>query len=184
MLFKTRTHPGALHGPMRKKLRCVEAGFTYLKIVSKSSGARDEDYFNKALLDYEAEFGVPFTLCHCCKVLRHSPKWWDQEVPKFKKKLPREARRLGLVRIKKKVAGSSGLSGSMNDEALARLMISELTTKNKTAMAIKKEECATFLEIKMREVECYEREIAMQEYKQRQEELRFYMQPFDHLTRN
>ncbi|GJW37235.1 hypothetical protein Tco_0060155 [Tanacetum coccineum] len=34
----------------------------------------------------------------------------------------------------------------------------------------------------MREVECRERELAMQEYRQRQEDIRFYMQPYDHLT--
>ncbi|GJS71975.1 hypothetical protein Tco_0704816 [Tanacetum coccineum] len=68
--------------------------------------------------------------------------------------------------LKKKVAGSSGSSSSMNDEALARLMLSELPTQNKTVMAMKKEECAAFLEIKRREVECREREIEMQEYRQ------------------
>ncbi|GJY38295.1 zinc finger BED domain-containing protein RICESLEEPER 2-like protein [Tanacetum coccineum] len=48
-----------------------------------SSGAEDEDYFAKALLDYEAEFRVPFTLHHCWEVLRHSLKWWEKEVPRF-----------------------------------------------------------------------------------------------------
>nr|GEW63181.1 hypothetical protein [Tanacetum cinerariifolium] len=86
LLFKTRTHPGALHGPIRKKLHCVKVGFTYLKIVPKSSGAGDEDYFNKELIDYEAELGVPFTLRHCCEVLRHSSKWRDQKVSKFSTK--------------------------------------------------------------------------------------------------
>ncbi|GKE60688.1 hypothetical protein Tco_1511055 [Tanacetum coccineum] len=47
-----------------------------------SSGAEDGDYFAKALLDYEAEFGVPFTLHHCWEVLRHSLKWWEKEVPR------------------------------------------------------------------------------------------------------
>nr|GEW18550.1 hypothetical protein [Tanacetum cinerariifolium] len=52
--------------------------------------------------------------------------------------------------LKKKGAGSLGSSLSMNDEALARLMVSELVTQIESTMAIKKEECATFLEIKMR----------------------------------
>ncbi|GKE45759.1 hypothetical protein Tco_1473043 [Tanacetum coccineum] len=72
----------------------------------------------------------------------------------------------------------------MNDEALARLMVSELATQSEIAMAMKKEEHATFLEIKMREVECRERENAMQEYIQHQEDIRFYMQPSDHLIRD
>ncbi|GKB38496.1 hypothetical protein Tco_0883438, partial [Tanacetum coccineum] len=129
-------------------------------------------------------------------VLRHSPKWWDQEVLKFltnkndakrSKKfgsssfntkfgdasinlnvsardddeddvhvLPLPIDRDKAKGLKKKVVGSSGSSASMNDEALARLMLSELATQNKTVMAMKKEECATFLEIKRREVECRE----------------------------
>ncbi|GJT06537.1 hypothetical protein Tco_0840999 [Tanacetum coccineum] len=82
---------------------------------------------------------------------------------------------------KKKVAGSSGLSASMNDEALARLMLCELATQNETAMTMKKEERTAFLEIKRRDVECREQEIEMQEYRQRQKDIRFYMQPYDHL---
>ncbi|GJX67540.1 hypothetical protein Tco_0303267 [Tanacetum coccineum] len=54
MAVQNEDAPGALHGPMRKNLCCV-----------KMSGAEDEDYFATALLDYEAEFGVPFTLRHC-----------------------------------------------------------------------------------------------------------------------
>ncbi|GJX57393.1 hypothetical protein Tco_0287290 [Tanacetum coccineum] len=34
----------------------------------------------------------------------------------------------------------------------------------------------------MREVECREQELAMQEYRQHQKDIRFYMQPYDHLT--
>ncbi|GJT69953.1 hypothetical protein Tco_1029239 [Tanacetum coccineum] len=32
--------------------------------MASISGVGDEDYFAKALLDYEAEYGVPFTLRH------------------------------------------------------------------------------------------------------------------------
>ncbi|GJY80796.1 hypothetical protein Tco_0493547 [Tanacetum coccineum] len=150
--------------------------------MAQSSRAGDEDYFNKALVDYEVEFRVPFTLRHCWEVLRHSPKWWDQEVLKFltNKNDAKRSKKFGSSSfntkfedamdkakgLKKKVAGSSGSSSSMNDEALARLMLSELPTQNKTVMAMKKEECAAFLEIKRREVECREREIEMQEYRQ------------------
>ncbi|GJS55910.1 zinc finger BED domain-containing protein RICESLEEPER 2-like protein [Tanacetum coccineum] len=52
-------------------------------IWAQDSRAGDEDYFNKVLLDYEAEFGVQFTLRHYWEVLKKSPKWWEQEVPKF-----------------------------------------------------------------------------------------------------
>ncbi|GKA01751.1 hypothetical protein Tco_0674416 [Tanacetum coccineum] len=33
------------------------------------SGAEDEDYFAKALLNYEAEYEVPFTLCGYLEVI-------------------------------------------------------------------------------------------------------------------
>ncbi|GKB65578.1 hypothetical protein Tco_0921764 [Tanacetum coccineum] len=86
--------------------------------------------------------------------------------------LPRPIGREKAKGLKKKVTGSSLSPASMNDEALARLMVSELATQSEIAMAMKKEEHATFLEIKMREVECRERENAMQEYIQHQEDIR------------
>nr|GEY01559.1 hypothetical protein [Tanacetum cinerariifolium] len=76
------------------------------------SGAGDEDYFVKALLDYEAEYRVSFILHHC---------WEDK-----------------AKGLKKKGAGASRLSASTNDEALARLMVSELAMYNERSMAMKK----------------------------------------------
>ncbi|GKB40416.1 hypothetical protein Tco_0885358 [Tanacetum coccineum] len=77
------------------------------------SGAGDEDYFNKALLDYEAEFGVQFTLCYCWEVLKHSPKWWEQEVSKFLN--PNAAKR-------SKTSGSSPFN-TVSDDASFNLNI-------------------------------------------------------------
>ncbi|GKG53045.1 hypothetical protein Tco_0552313, partial [Tanacetum coccineum] len=54
--------------------------------------------------------------------------------------------------------------------------------RNERAIGIKKEQRLTFLKIKMRDVECRERELAMHEYRKRQEDIMFYMQPYDHLT--
>ncbi|GJV34025.1 hypothetical protein Tco_1394425 [Tanacetum coccineum] len=142
---------------------------------SEDSRAGDEDYFNKALVDYEAEFRVPFTLCHCWEIFKNSLKWWEQEVPR---PMGRDKARGS----KKKGAGSSGSSVNMTDEALATLMVSELATQTASAMAIKKEERVAYTEIKRREVECRERELEMQAYRQCQEDMRFYMQPYDHLT--
>nr|GEY36240.1 hypothetical protein [Tanacetum cinerariifolium] len=42
-------------------------------------------------------------------------------------------------------------SSSRNDEALARLMVSEMTTQNERAIEMQKEEHKPYLEIKMRE---------------------------------
>ncbi|GKE93532.1 hypothetical protein Tco_1574627 [Tanacetum coccineum] len=53
-------------------------------------------------------------------------------------------------------------------------MVTEMTTQEK-------EQRDAFIEIKRREVKCRERELATQEY-QRQEDIRFYLQPYDHLT--
>nr|GFA40154.1 hypothetical protein [Tanacetum cinerariifolium] len=72
---------------------------------------------------------------------------------------------------KKKGFRSSGSSMNMTDEALAMLMVFELATQTENAMAVKKEEQSTYMEIKRREVECRERENAMQEYRQRQEDM-------------
>nr|GEU66237.1 hypothetical protein [Tanacetum cinerariifolium] len=69
-------------------------------------------------------------------------------------------------------------------EALAMLMVSELATHNELAMEMKKQERAEFLEIKKREMKIGEQELAMQEYKQRQKDMRSYMQPYNHLTRH
>ncbi|GJY29316.1 hypothetical protein Tco_0405083 [Tanacetum coccineum] len=77
---------------------------------------------------------------------------------------------------KKKGSRASG-SSSMNDEALARLMVTKIASQTK-------EERLAFLEIKRREVECREREVRIQEYRQRQDDIRFYLQPYDHLTRD
>ncbi|GKD47796.1 hypothetical protein Tco_1276772 [Tanacetum coccineum] len=138
--IKTRRHPDAMHGLMRKKLRCVKVRFTYKKIAplvtrgrsanfrlrfygtwratkapsnrmydmangkwktvrpnvarfcrvhdnvmrrAHASRAVDEDYFATTLLDYEAEYEVPFTLRHYWKVSRKSSILMGSEVPKF-----------------------------------------------------------------------------------------------------
>ncbi|GKC04222.1 hypothetical protein Tco_0995832 [Tanacetum coccineum] len=96
------------------------------------SGAGDEDYYNMTLLHYKAQTGVPFKLRHC---------WRDKAKGSTKEKGPRS---LG--------------SSSTNDEALARLMVSELAMQNKRAIEMQKEEHKAFLEIKRKEVECRERE--------------------------
>ncbi|GJZ93416.1 zinc finger BED domain-containing protein RICESLEEPER 2-like protein [Tanacetum coccineum] len=183
---------------------------------SNESGASDEDYYARALVDYEAETGTMFKLRHCWEILKGSPKWMQNEVPKFTAKSREGSKRYKTfgsssfntesveasinlnanvgddeedevqeIRrpigkdnakdvAKKKGSRASG-SSSMNDEALARLMVTEMENQEK-------EERLAFLEIKMREVECREREVANHEYRQRQKDIRFYLQPYDHLV--
>nr|GEY23251.1 hypothetical protein [Tanacetum cinerariifolium] len=61
--------------------------------------------------------------------------------------------------MKKKGQRASG-SSSTNDDALARLMVSEMAMHNEHAIEMQREERKAFLEIKTREVECRERELA------------------------
>nr|GEY00191.1 hypothetical protein [Tanacetum cinerariifolium] len=66
-------------------------------------------------------------------------------------------------------------SSTMNDDALARLMVTE-----RTAAEVAQRE--KFMELKRRKVECREREIAAAEYQAQQEDMRLYLQPYEHLS--
>ncbi|GKE26896.1 glutathione S-transferase T3-like protein [Tanacetum coccineum] len=145
----------------------------------QESGASDEDYFERALMDYQAETGTTFKYRHCWEILKNSPKWMKSEVLSKRYKSSESSSDKAIDAGKKKgsrVLRASG-SSSMNDEALARLMVTEMTSQEK-------EQREVFLEIKMREVKCREREVRNQEYRQRQDDIRFYLQPYDHLTRD
>ncbi|GKB98155.1 hypothetical protein Tco_0984292 [Tanacetum coccineum] len=63
----------------------------------------------------------------------------------------------------------------MNDDALARLMVTEMTAAD---VAQRKK----IIELKRREDECREQEIAAAEYRAQQEYTRLYLQPYEHLT--
>ncbi|GJS14970.1 hypothetical protein Tco_0409442 [Tanacetum coccineum] len=107
---------------------------------AQASGAGDEDYYAMALLDYEADHGMTFTLRHCWEVLRKK----SLDVGDDGEDAMQELRRRPMDRdkkkgLKKKWPRSSGPSSSMNDEALARLMVSELAMHNKRAIEMKKE---------------------------------------------
>ncbi|GJU94747.1 hypothetical protein Tco_1319503 [Tanacetum coccineum] len=154
------------------------------------SRASSKDYINRALIHYQVETENIFKNRHCWEVLKDSPKWNTQELPKFtteseggskrhKSYSPssfntesgdtsinlntnvgdndedevQEIRRtIGTnkaraARINKgsKAPGSS----SMNDKALATLMVTKMTTQEK-------EQRDAFIKIKRREVECRE----------------------------
>ncbi|GJR12374.1 hypothetical protein Tco_0795026 [Tanacetum coccineum] len=83
---------------------------------------------------------------------------------KFNDQGGRDKARVARENKGSKASGSS----TVNEDALARLMVTEMTAQEK-------EQRENFLEIKMREVECHEREIATQEYRQEQEDMRFYL---------
>ncbi|GKE08131.1 hypothetical protein Tco_1411682 [Tanacetum coccineum] len=75
---------------------------------------------------------------------------------------------------KNKGSKASG-SSTKNDDALARLMVNEMTSAE-----VQQREA--FIKLKRREVECREREIASTEYRAQQEDIKLYLQPYDHLT--
>ncbi|GKD79352.1 hypothetical protein Tco_1341973 [Tanacetum coccineum] len=113
-------------------------------------GAGDEDYYNKALINCEAEHGMQFTFRHCWEYNLNVDDGDDEEDEV--KELQRPLGKDKAKHLKKIGLRSSGSSSNMNNETLARLMVSEL------AMHTKRED------------------------RQPQEEIRFYMQPYDHLT--
>ncbi|GKC50027.1 hypothetical protein Tco_1072772 [Tanacetum coccineum] len=144
---------------------------------AQMSGAGDQDYFEKALLDYEAEYGVPFgwilnsfnTESGDARINLNVDVGDDNE-----DEVQAVERPMGMDKakgLKKKGARVSGSSSSTNEEALARLMVSELAMHNERSMAMKKEELLAFLEIRRWKVEIHERELAMQEYKQCQKDI-------------
>nr|GEW16813.1 hypothetical protein [Tanacetum cinerariifolium] len=155
-------HPDILHGQMRKKHRCVKVEFTYPKIVEfvtrgrvldfgarlQESGASEEDYYARALLNYEAETGRQEIQDIWVWFVQHKSREasinMNVDVGDDGKDEVREIRRpIGRDKakdaMKKKGPRASGLS-SMNDEALTRLMVSEMTTQNERAIEMQQEE--------------------------------------------
>ncbi|GKA01227.1 hypothetical protein Tco_0673892 [Tanacetum coccineum] len=121
--------------------------------MAQESGAGDEDYVQRAVIHYEINTGVAFKLRH-------------YEVQEIRP----EGRDKARVAARKKKGSKSGSTSNVNEDALAKLMVTEMTTPEK-------EERLAFLDIKRREVECRERELE-------QQDMRFYLQPYDHLTRD
>ncbi|GJS32711.1 glutathione S-transferase T3-like protein [Tanacetum coccineum] len=146
--------------------------------MGPESGAGDEDYVQMAMIHYQIDTGIPFKLRHCWEVLKDHPKWQEIAIPTFNTGSEGSSKRhksTGSSSDKAKAAGkkrgsksSASASSSVNEDALARLMVTEMGAQEK-------EERLAFLEIKRREVECREREIE-------QQDMRFYLQPYDHLT--
>ncbi|GJU62000.1 glutathione S-transferase T3-like protein [Tanacetum coccineum] len=179
--------------------------------MGPESGVGEEDYVQKAMIHYQIDTCIPFKLRHCWEILKDHPKWQEIAIPTFNTGYEGSSKRHKSTgsssfntesgeasinlnttvgdnddddvqeirrpqgRDKAKAAGkkrgsksSASASSSVNEDALARLMVTEMGAQEK-------EERLAFLEIKRREVECREREIE-------QQDMRFYLQPYDHLT--
>ncbi|GJT78376.1 hypothetical protein Tco_1045101 [Tanacetum coccineum] len=128
--------------------------------IAQDSGAGDEDYVQRAMIHYQAETGLPFKFRHCWDVLKDSLKWKEITLPNFNtgsegdevQEIRRPGGRDKARAIGKNKGSKASGSSTMNYDALAR------------------------------EVECRERDVAAQEYRQQQEDMWFYLQPYDHLT--
>nr|GEV37828.1 hypothetical protein [Tanacetum cinerariifolium] len=85
---------------------------------------------------------------------RKKDGFWCEVLAYIESKTKQEGRRMDKARAAAKNKGSKALgSSTINDDALARLMVNEMT-------AAEVEQRGAFMELKRREVECREREIA------------------------
>ncbi|GJY68377.1 hypothetical protein Tco_0471359 [Tanacetum coccineum] len=109
--------------------------------MAHEGGTRDENYVQWEMIHYQAETGLPFKFRHCWDVLKDSPKWKEIVLPNFNtgskggskrhKSSGLEIRQLGgrdKARATGKNKGSkASRSSTMNDDALVRLMVTEMT---------------------------------------------------------
>ncbi|GKF11994.1 hypothetical protein Tco_0049920 [Tanacetum coccineum] len=126
--------------------------------MAQESGARDEDYIQEAMIHYQAE-------CSQGSSKRQKSSGSSSfnaesgdasinlnNIVNDEDDVQEIRRPEGRDKAKNKGPKASG-SSTMNDDALAR-----------------------------REVECREREIAAAEYRAQQEDMKLYLQPYEHLT--
>ncbi|GJS73370.1 hypothetical protein Tco_0706211 [Tanacetum coccineum] len=166
------------HGNARRQTGFWCEVLQYIKSKTKQYGRRtydmetgdgDEDYVQRAMIHYEIETGLPFKLRHCWEILKYRPKC------PFNTKSGEAS-----INLNTNV-------GDNEEDDVQEIRRPRGRDKARAAgknNAQEKEQREKFLEIKRREVECREREIATQEYRQEQEDVRFYLQPYDHLTRD
>ncbi|GJY99922.1 hypothetical protein Tco_0517352 [Tanacetum coccineum] len=156
--------------------------------MAQESRAGYEDYVQRAMIHYQDETGVPFKFHHCWDVLKDSSKFQEIAFPNFNQGSEGSSKRhkssgsrdsttrgrdKARAAAKNKGSKTSG-SSTMNDDALSRLMVNEM-------IYAEVQQRKAFMELKRREVECREREIAAMEYRAQQEDIQLYLQPYDHL---
>ncbi|GJZ20046.1 ALP1-like protein [Tanacetum coccineum] len=161
------------------------------KTKQYDSGARDKDFVQRAMIHNAIETGHPFKLRHSWEILKDSPKWQEIALSKF-------ATESGGGSKRHKSSGSSSFNtesgdasinlnttvGDNDEDEVQEIQRPGGRDKARAAGKIKaqeKEECLAFTEIKRREVKCRERDVAAQDYRAQQEDIRFYLQPYDHL---
>ncbi|GJY71479.1 glutathione S-transferase T3-like protein [Tanacetum coccineum] len=195
------------HGNSRKQGGFWCEVLSYMESKTQHYGRRTYDM---VLGKWKMVRPLPFKLRHCWKILKDHPKWQEIAIPNFNigseggskrhksigsrsfntesgeasinlntnvdendedevQEIQRPEGRDKARAVARKNKGSkSSASSSVNEDELARLMLIEMGAQEK-------EERLMFLEIKRREVECRERELEHQD-------MRFYLQPYDHLV--
>nr|GEW22034.1 glutathione S-transferase T3-like [Tanacetum cinerariifolium] len=140
------------HGNARKKDSFWVEVLDNVMRMAQESGAGDEDYIQNETIHYQAECGLLFKFLHCWEVLKDSPKFQEIAFPNFnqgsqgsskRRKSSGNSMTIGKGQSENKGSKASG-SSTMNDDALARLMVTEMTA---TEVAQR----GTFMELKMRE---------------------------------
>ncbi|GJZ89140.1 retrotransposon protein, putative, ty1-copia subclass [Tanacetum coccineum] len=115
---------------------------------AQESGAEDDDYYARALFDYEAEHRIPFTLRHYWEILKEFGDTSinlnvdvgddeEDEVQELRRPIGRNKAKV----LKKKGPRSSGLSSSTNDEAFG--LVDGLRAGNAQRTCHRNEECKT-----------------------------------------
>nr|GEX11176.1 E3 ubiquitin-protein ligase RNF170-like isoform X1 [Tanacetum cinerariifolium] len=201
--FKLMIHPDRLRGQLRKNLRWLKEGRrTYDMVVGKwktvrsivvlfcgvygnvmrmaqESGAGDKDYVQSATIRYHDEIETieeEIALAKGWKsISENSERGNTRKKDGFWVEVM-EGRDKAKAAAKNKGFKASALL-TMNDDALAKLVVNEMT-------AAEVEQREAFIELKRREVECREREIAATEYRTQQEDMKLYLQSYDHLSRS
>nr|GEY38463.1 hypothetical protein [Tanacetum cinerariifolium] len=155
--------------------------------MAQESGAGDEDYVQKAMVHYQAETGLPLNFRISKRHKSSGSSSFntesrdasinlnnivaDDEVQEIQRPGGRDKAKAAAKNKASKVSTSS----TMNDDALAKLVVNEMT-------AAEVEQREAFIELKKREVECRERKIAATGYQAQQEDMKLYLHSYDHLT--
>nr|GEV71901.1 hypothetical protein [Tanacetum cinerariifolium] len=144
--------------------------------MAQESRAGDEDYVQRAMIHYQDETGGSSKRHKSYGSSSFNIESWDasinqnttvsdeDEVQEIRRPRGRDKARAAAKNKGSKASGSS----TMNDDALARLMVNEMTSAE-----VQQREA--FMELKRREVECHEREIAAMEYRAQQEDIKLYL---------
>nr|GFA09072.1 hypothetical protein [Tanacetum cinerariifolium] len=86
-IFENNKHGNARkeHGFWYEVLQYIESKTNPYgrRTYDMENGVGDEDYIQRAMIHYQIETKLPFQLHHCYEVLKDSPKWQEQALPKF-----------------------------------------------------------------------------------------------------